>query len=355
MIFVAGRDFTAESLLSFGNGKNFQGHPIWKMANSMTTSLKKALSLAPQLSPKLVMIDTTCRVAGYASRKNEALFMQAIDHGMYVLDKKDKKGFLSVDDDEQLGAMKRISNVESGDGDDDVDDSCNGDESVVVVLDSGSNDKPVDSWVLDNDLNDKPVDSRVSSNSDLAPYSYSFIGKLAFICFGPTSKFYSPILSTGGSMNQSKEEKMKGGRASIRKLQDEKAMNERVTSNGKGITQLNCMQFEIMAQNKDSAAQAHRDMRLVTIMKRAELTQKMIEMKMSMWEKMGDGDAKDKIYESIQDLFDKSEDLQTQLQDIGLEEQVFNPIVLSVLSNVATSMGLSNGKLSGEDESDYTN
>ena len=96
-------------------------------------------------------------------------------------------------------------------------------------------------------------------------------------------------------------------------------------------------------------------MRLVTILKRAELTQKMIDVKMSMWEKMIDGAAKERIYESIQDLFDKSENLQTQLQDVGSEERVCNPIVLSVLSNVATSMGLSYGKTSGEVESDYYN
>ena len=72
-----------------------------------------------------------------------------------------------------------------------------------------------------------------------------------------------------------------------------------------------------MAQNEDSAPQAHRDMRLVTIMKRAEMTQKMIEIKMSMWEKMGSGVFKDKILESIENLFVQSEDLQTQLQEIG--------------------------------------
>ena len=54
-----------------------------------------------------------------------------------------------------------------------------------------------------------------------------------------------------------------------------------------------------MVQNENSAAQAHSDMRLVTIMKRAELTQKRIEMKMSMWKKMIDGAAKERIYESI--------------------------------------------------------
>jgi hypothetical protein len=49
----------------------------------------------------------------------------------------------------------------------------------------------------------------------------------------------------------------------------------------------------------------------------------------------------------------KAEDLENQLQEVGSEERVCNPINLSVLSNVATSMGLSSLKTSGETESDY--
>ena len=114
------------------------------------------------------------------------------------------------------------------------------------------------------------------------------------------------------------------------------------------------MQFGLMAQNEDSAAQAHRDKQLVTIMKRAELTQNMLEIKMSMWEKMGSGVFKDKILESIENLLSQSEDLQTQLQEIGLQEHVSNPIVVSVLSNIATSMGLTNVKTSGKVDDNYT-
>jgi hypothetical protein len=110
------------------------------------------------------------------------------------------------------------------------------------------------------------------------------------------------------------------------------------------------MQLGLMAQNKDSAAQAHHKVYIVTIIKRVELTQKTIEIKMSMWEKMGDGTAKDRLFESIQELFEKSEGLQTQLQDIGLEEWVSSPIVLNILSNVSSSMGLSGGKTSGVDK-----
>ena len=44
-------------------------------------------------------------------------------------------------------------------------------------------------------------------------------------------------------------------------MQEEKATSEWVTGIGRGVTQQNRMQFGLMAQNEDSAAQAHRDMR----------------------------------------------------------------------------------------------
>ena len=69
--YVAGRYFTTEMLLTFSNGKPFQGRSIWNMADLVLASLKKALSLVTQLSPTIVLIDTTCRVVGYASGKTE--------------------------------------------------------------------------------------------------------------------------------------------------------------------------------------------------------------------------------------------------------------------------------------------
>jgi len=233
------------------------------------------------------------------------------------MDKSDRMG-LSPDDEKRIGFLSE---------DEDEDDA----GSVLVVVSSD-------------------VDSGVTGS-----VGYNYTRKLAFLCFGPVSKFYSPILLTGGSMNLSMEERKKGSRTTIHKIQEAKATSERVTGNDRGITQQNRVQFGLMAQNEDSAAQAHRYLRVVTIMKRAELTQKMIQMKMTMWEKMVDGEAKERMYESIHELFVKSEDLETQLQEVGSEERVCNPIVLSVLSNVATSMGLSSLKTSHKTEGDYNN
>jgi hypothetical protein len=97
-----------------------------------------------------------------------------------------------------------------------------------------------------------------------------------------------------------------------------------------------------MAQNKDNADQAHRDMGLATIMKRIDTTQKMIDWKMTMWKWMDDVTTKDSLFVSISSLMNKVEDLNSQQEAICEEMRTGNPIVLSVLSNAAKSMGLSN-------------
>ncbi len=63
---------------------------------------------------------------------------------------------------------------------------------------------------------------------------------------------------------------------------------------------------------------------------------------------------------SITSLMDKVEDLNTKLKAIGEGMRISNPIVLSVLSTAAASMGLSidgnrtvREKTSGESNSDY--
>ncbi len=103
------------------------------------------------------------QVVGYASIKNEHLFLQAIDKGMYDADKSDKMG-LPPDDDDKLGFSA---------DDDDV-----GDDSVVVV--------------------DIDVDLLMSNlkNGVITPVGCNYTSKLAFICSSPVSEFYSPIPST---------------------------------------------------------------------------------------------------------------------------------------------------------------
>ena len=157
-----------------------------------------------------------------------------------------------------------------------------------------------------------------------------------------------------------KEERNNVGQVSIQKMQEKHTTINHAIGIDKGISQQNRVMFGLVAQNKDNAGQAHRDMRLATVMKHINTTQKMIKFKMTMWEQMLDIPTKDSLFVSITSLMDKVEDLNTQLGAVWEETRTGNLIVLSVLSTAAASMGLSidgnrtvREKTSGESNSDY--
>ncbi len=54
--------------------------------------------MIPKLSPNIVNIDSRLKVIGYASGKNKALFLQAIDNGMYEMERREGCG-LNPDND----------------------------------------------------------------------------------------------------------------------------------------------------------------------------------------------------------------------------------------------------------------
>ena len=60
-----------------------------------------------------------------------------------------------------------------------------------------------------------------------APKGYSYVGKLSFICFGPSSKFFASTLAMGGQANQTLEEKKEGSRKAQHKITKERTNNDR--------------------------------------------------------------------------------------------------------------------------------
>ncbi len=331
--YVAGVHFTASHIYTYATGKLFSGRSIWMMADLVLSLIKKALLLVPKLSPKIVNIDSGLKVIGYTSGKIEALFLQAIDNGMYEMERREGHG-LNPDNDSLM-----IRNL-----DEDEDESKKEVANEVVVVE--------ETPLLDTTCN--------PYTGVTAPLGYIYTGKLAFICFGLSSNYFSPTLKPGGASGMDKEERKNGGRASIHKMQEDCATIDRVVCIDRGILQQNHVTLGLMAQNKDNADQAHRNMRLATIMKRINTTQKMIDWKMTIWEWMVDVTTKDSLFVSISSLMDKVEDLNSQLEAMGEEMRTGNPNVLNVLLNAAKSMGLSNvdskpagKKTSGESDSNY--
>ena len=76
------------------------------MGLTVLRSIKKALSIVPKLSPRIVMIGKNCAVIGYASGKNKHSFMQLVDNGIIC----DDELIVDVsngsdDDNERIGAV----------------------------------------------------------------------------------------------------------------------------------------------------------------------------------------------------------------------------------------------------------
>ena len=123
--YVAGVHFTEDDIRTFGHNKKVNGRALWAMGLTVLRSIKKALSIVPKLSPRIVMIDKNCAVIGYASGKNEQSFMQLVDNGMYAMTIGDDEQIVDVsdgsdDDNERIGAVAVGGDMLAKDDDCDV-------------------------------------------------------------------------------------------------------------------------------------------------------------------------------------------------------------------------------------------
>ena len=186
--YVAGVHFTEDDIRTFGHNKKVNGRALWAMGLTVLRSIKKALSIVPKLSPRIVMIDKNCAVIGYASRKNEQSFMQLVDNGMYAMTIGDDEQIVDVsdgsdDDNERIGAVAVGGDMLAKDDDCDV----VADEPTISI-------ELLDSW------------DPFQRGGYAAPEGYTYIGKISFICFGPTSKFFASTLAMGGQSDRTVEE-----------------------------------------------------------------------------------------------------------------------------------------------------
>jgi hypothetical protein len=194
-----------------------------------------------------------------------------------------------------------------------------------------------------------------------APFGYSYDGKLAFLCFGPTTQHFLKVLRLGGSKFDNPETKKKGSRAAMRKEEEKRNAIDHVVGIGRGLSQQSQATFGLMAQKEESAAQAHRDMQMTGIMKRIETNTQLVKIRISLLKEFDKGEVKDMMLKYISDLLEKGECLDMELEGMIAKGRNSNPIVNHLLSNAATSMGYNisgndevvGGKTSGEVSADY--
>ena len=175
--------------------------------------------------------------------------MQLVDNGMYAMTS-------IIGDDELI--------VDVSDGSDDDNERIG-----AVVEDEAGMSAGGDMLAKDDNDCDVVVDELTRSSIELdswdpfqrgggsAPEGFTYIGKLSFICFGPTSKFFASTLAMGGQSNRTVEGKKEGSRKVQRKVNTERANTDREVGIDRGMTLNTRMQYEFMAQNENNAIQRH--------------------------------------------------------------------------------------------------
>jgi hypothetical protein len=131
----------------------------------------------------------------------------------------------------------------------------------------------------------------------------------------------------GGSKHDDPETKKKGSRATMRKEEEKRNVMDRVVGIERGLSQQSRTTFGLMALNEESAAQAHRDMQMTGIMKRIETNTQLVEIRMSLWKELNDGDVKETMLKYITDLLEKGECLDMELEGMIAKGRNSNPIV----------------------------
>jgi hypothetical protein len=265
-----------------------------------------------------------CTVISYASGKNKHSFMQLVDNGMYAMTINEGVDTVIVegnngsnDDNEVLGAVSEEGLPLQAEEDTDFDD-----------VDMQTDPIKLDSW--------DPFGHGGVPSSE----GFTYIGKLSFICFCPTSKYFASTLAMGGQSYRTVEEKKDGSRKAQRKINTERANMDREVGIERGMTMHAQMQCTFMAQNEDDAIQHHQDMRMLMLAKSIESTERLVELKMKMSDRMSVDGSETHSLMVINLLMSKLEQLNADLDSMVLEVRLTNPIVGNVLDNVKKAMGL---------------
>jgi hypothetical protein len=128
-----------------------------------------------------------------------------------------------------------------------------------------------------------------------------------------------------------------------RKVNTERANTDREVGIDRGMTFNTRMQCAFMAQNEDDAVQRHRDMRMRMVMltKSIESTERLVELKMKTYDRMGDKGSETHSLTVMNLLMEKLEQLNADLVSMVSEVRLTNPIVGNVLDNAKKKkMGL---------------
>ena len=196
---------------------------------------------------------------GYASGKNEHSFTQLVDNSMYVMASINGDDALIVDKYDELDDDNKFLGVVSEAGmpmtreDDALIERVRAKTAEGLPIRPGSTrqgdvdvqagDVPVKNVNDCNDVVEEQTNPIKLESWDpfqrggfIVPEGFTYISKLSFICFGPTSKFCASTLAMGGQSNCTVEENKESLRKAQRKVYSERANTDMEVGIDRGMT-----------------------------------------------------------------------------------------------------------------------
>lgn len=304
MSLVVGRDIKLSEIVAMSNGaKPRASSTLWTCGMNILKSVKKAMSLVPRLSPKMIQVDGTKYIVGYSSGNNFKSFLEAINTGMYVL----------KDDEEFVRASNKKNGV------DDDEDSCE------VMIKSGR----CSDWDPFGD--------------DEAPAEFMFLGFIAFACIGPGCNdptHFSPLLRANVRQNLTKEQRKEMSRNTLRINTAKTAKIERQDRKANAVNmQTNC-DIATIALAKAEAMDRADDRKLLALTSQLDAKRLEVDVVSKLLVGCDDDDEVTELRESLKTLRTEIRQLTSEIATWSNRAVVNNNIVDSLLANAESMMGI---------------
>ena len=158
----------------------------------------------------------------------------------------------------------------------------------------------------------------------VATKGWMFPGFLAFVCFGPTSQYFSLTLQQGGFQKHQAV-----GRRQLRKEQKERdAVTREKGGMTRGVSKDQQMrdeqraervvvQSEAMAHMRDDRLLRERELYFFTVSKKFDMTQKILDTKIRFLEKCNDPSRSERLSDEIDGHLVEIEELRREMTTLG--------------------------------------
>jgi hypothetical protein len=334
--FVAGEHITANWIATKGTkvpANKVTGRQLWASAELVFSNLRIAMSLLHKLA-RIVTVDKKNAVVQFASGKNETDLFKLINDGMYTHYMNTPEGKKK----QECNDNTDISTLEDDTHDNDANDNDNNKGGAQIAennLLSGNNDVAED-WIP------------FGKNSQKAPEGWKFVGYLSFVLFGPTSgKNFTKLLHMSDDepgTTSTPAEKLLKGRAHQRLLEQNRANHQRGMGDDRGLSLQHRMTAGFMAHAVDEGDRRDRESQLAAIIQKFEVVKVQLSVKMEFWKAETDITEKRILKTEIDKINDEISALSNAITEYSNKKRKPNPIITTILADVAKSMGIGKGR-----------